>query len=159
MGESRSVGIDFDVTAYPVDAIKLTLGGQAGRSTFINSRDPNSGADYDGKRLPYAPDYTLNAASEYLVPQTMLPGALSLRGAGRYFSRSYFDPANKLKQGGYPLFDLSVDLTLDNGLNLSLFADNVADRVYRTYSFDSGAGIYSSVGEGRVVGLRGAMTF
>lgn len=162
MGDSRSVGIEFDVTATPVDSIRLTFGGQAGRSTFVDSRDPNSGADYDGNRLPYAPDYTLNVAAQYLVPQTGLPGELSVRTAGRYFSRTYFDPANTLQQGGYPLFDMSVDLALDSGLFLSLFADNVADRVYRTYSFYGGATgttPYSSLGDGRIVGLRGGMTF
>lgn len=162
MGDSRSVGVEFDVAAYPTDSLKLTAGGQLGRSTFVDSRDPNTGADYDGKRLPYAPDYTLNAAVEYLVPQTALPGEINLRAGSRYFSRTYFDPANALKQGGYPLFDLSADLTLDNGLYLSLFADNVADRTYRTYTFNGGATgttPYSSLGDGRIVGLRGGVTF
>lgn len=159
MGDSRSIGLEWDIAAYPTDALRVGFGGMVGRSTFVDSRDPATGADYDGNRLPMAPNHSLNASLQYTVPQAVLPGDLSLRGAGRYYSRTYFDPANTIAQGGYALFDASLDLRLDAGPEFRLFVDNLADKTYRTYSFDNGGTTYSTVGQGRVVGLRGRMTF
>lgn len=158
MGESRSVGLEFDTVVRPVDSLRLTFGGTVGRSTFTSATDPVSNADYADKRLPYAPDVLLNASATYFLPPTGLPGDLSLRGATRYTSRTYFDPANTMAQGGYALFDLSLDLATDSGATFSLFAENIADRQYRTYSFNGGT-TYSSLGDGRVVGIRGEVTF
>lgn len=159
MGESRSLGLEWDLTAFPTESLAIMVGGMIGRSTFVNSRDPVTGADYDGNRLPMAPTHSLTAAVDYTVPQSLLPGDLSVRGGARYYGRTYFDPANTLVQGGFALFDASVALLLDAGPEFRLFVDNLADKTYRTYSFDNGGTTYSTVGEGRVVGLRGHMTF
>lgn len=159
-GDSESYGIEFDLKAFPLTGVTVDLGGTFGKSEFRNARDPQTGASYDGKRLPYAPDTTLQLAVSYLVPQTVLPGALSVRGAGRYFSRIWFDEANTLDQGGYTVFDASIDLALDNGLAVGVFADNITDKVFRTSSFQFGAGdIRSTVGQGRVVGVTGRYRF
>ncbi|GAB3121511.1 TonB-dependent receptor [Novispirillum itersonii] len=158
MGESRSVGLEFDTVVRPVDSLRLTFGGTVGRSTFTSATDPVSNASYTDKRLPYAPDLLLNASATYFLPATGLPGDLSVRGATRYTSRTYFDPANTMAQGGYALFDLSLDLALDSGATVSLFAENLTDRQYRTYSFNGGT-TYSNLGDGRVVGIKGGVTF
>ncbi|WP_244996911.1 TonB-dependent receptor [Rhodospirillum rubrum] len=159
LGDSRSYGLEVDVTARPLDSVQVTLGGTFGRSVFVSSTDPVTGEDYDGKTLPYAPDYTLNAAIEYTLPLSSFPGEISLRGAGRYVSASYFDPSNSLKQDGYPVLDLSVNLATDTGIKVAVFADNIADQGYRTYSYSAGATTYSTAGQGRTVGMRASWAF
>lgn len=159
-GKAQSKGIELDVQATPVDGLTVDAGVTIGRSEFTDSRDPQTGASYDGKRVPYAPDTTLRLSARYVIPQTGIPGELSLRGGGRYYSRTYFDEANSLQQAGYMLFDASVDLALDNGMSLSVFGDNLTDRTYRTSSFLFGAGdVRSTVGQGRVIGVTGRYRF
>ncbi|AWB07187.1 TonB-dependent receptor (plasmid) [Azospirillum humicireducens] len=159
-GEAESKGIELDLRTTPLDGLTLDAGATVGRSEFTDSRDPQTGVSYDGKRVPYAPDTTLRLSARYVIPQTGIPGELSLRGGGRYYSRTYFDEANSLQQAGYTLFDASVDLALDNGMSLSVFGDNLTDKVYRTSSFRFGAGdVRSTVGQGRLIGVSGRYRF
>lgn len=159
-GEAESKGIELDLRATPLDGLTLDAGATVGRSEFTDSRDPQTGVRYDGKRVPYAPDTTLRLSARYVIPQTGIPGELSLRGGGRFYARTSFDEANSLQQAGYTLFDASVDLALDNGMSLSVFGDNLTDKVYRTSSFRFGAGdVRSTVGQGRLVGVTGRYRF
>lgn len=159
VGDAESYGLEIDALFRASEALTLTLGATIGRSTFDDAVDPVTAADYDGNRLPYAPDETVQLAARYTVPQDVIPGDVSLRVAGTYFSRTYFDEANTLSQSGYGLLDASVDVELDNGLSVSLFADNITDKTYRAYSYSQGGDVFSSVGEGRVVGVAGSLRF
>jgi pesticin/yersiniabactin receptor len=159
LGDARRTGVEAEVTAKPFDAMRVTAGATYGKSVFVDAVDPITGADYDGNRLPYAPDFTAKATFEYFLPKFGLPGDISLRGGVRYYSESFFDPANTLRQGGYPLFDAAIDWRLEKGLEVSLFADNIADKEYRTYSFSGGGTAFSTIGDGLVVGLRARMSW
>ncbi|BBK40902.1 TonB-dependent receptor [Allostella vacuolata] len=160
VGDARSYGVEADIRYRPVDGLTIGLGATIGRSTFVDARDPQTGADYDGNRVPYAPDQTYQLSVRYVVPGVGLPGELSLRGAARYFSRIYFEETNTLKQGGYAVFDLGIDLQLDSGFGITLFADNLTDRVYRTSSFSFGPGDNrSTIADGRTIGVAGRYSF
>lgn len=160
VGDAESKGIELDLQATPFAGLTVDVGAALGRSEFTDARDPLTGVSYDGKRVPYAPDVGVRLSARYIIPQTALPGALSVSGGGRYYSATWFDEANTLKQPAYVLLDASVNLDLDNGLSLSVFGDNLTDKVYRTSSYLFGAGdVRSTVGEGRVVGLTGRYRF
>ncbi len=160
VGDADSRGVEFDMSARPFDSLVLTLGGTYGRSTFEDAVDPQIGANYDGNTLPYAPDVTLQGSARYIVPQTALAGELSVRTAATYFSKTYFNETNTLDQGGYTILDVSLDVVFDSGLSLSLFADNLTDKLYRTSSFlFAGGDQRSTIGTGRVIGLAARMTF
>jgi len=162
VGDTESRGLELDVSVYPLEGLSLTAGANIGQSTFQDARDPFTGVSYDGKTVPYAPDQTYSLSARYILPQVVLPGDLSLRGAGRYYSETFFNEANTLKQDGYGLLDASLDYETDDGLTLSLFVDNITDELYRTYSVYFGANstdARSSLGEGRVIGVSGKMRF
>jgi pesticin/yersiniabactin receptor len=159
VGDAESYGIELDARFIPFDPLTIDLGVTIGESEFTDAEDDLTGQSFDGNDVPYAPDQTVQLAVSYLLPFDGLPGDLSLRVAGTYFSRTYFDEANELSQPGYALLDASLDLALDNGLSLSLFADNITDEVYRTYSYESGGDVFSSIGDGRVFGLAGSVRF
>ena len=158
-GDAQSYGTEVEARVYATDELMFDLGATVGRSEFTDARDPETGVEYDGNRVPFAPDVTARAAVRYLVPQDFLPGDISLRFAGTYSGRTYFDEANELSQPDYVLLDASVDLLLDNGISLSLFVDNITDKTYRTYSYEQGGTEFSSVGDGRVVGVTGRFEF
>lgn len=160
IGDSDSRGVEIEIEARPVDGLTITAGGTFGVSTFRNALDTSTGARYDGNRLPYAPDTTLQASIRWVVPQRFVDGELSLRGGATYFSRTYFNETNTLSQGGYVLLDASIDLALANGISVGLFADNITNQLYRTSSFSFGPGdIRSTIGRGRVVGVTARATF
>ena len=158
-GDTESYGVELDARIFATDNLTFDVGAALGRATFTNASNPDTGETFDGNDLPYAPNLTLNGAVDYLVPQTVVPGDLTLRLAGTYSSQTYFDEANTLSQDGYALFDTSLDLKLDNGAEVRLFVNNITDEIYRTYSYQSGGNTFSSVGRGRVFGVAGRIVF
>jgi pesticin/yersiniabactin receptor len=158
-GDARSYGMEASLRVVPTESWTIDLGATLGRSTFDDAHDPVTGASLDGKRVPYAPDQVYQAAVSYLLPIEPLKGDMLFRVAGSYVSRTYFDEANTLSQGGYALLDASIDLDLDHGISLSLFANNLTDEQYRTYSFESGGDVFSNYSDGRVFGLSGSVGF
>ncbi len=160
LGDAESYGAELNLRVFPTDDITLTFGGTFGHSEFVDAVDPITGANYDGNTLPYAPDLTFLAAADYVVPQNFLPGDLTLRGAVRYFSKTYFNETNTLAEGDYAIFDASVDWTMPSGFTVGLFAENITDEVYRTSSFFFGpTDVRSTLGDGRSVGIYGRYRF
>lgn len=154
VGDGESYGIELEAAYYPTERLTLTANAAYGRSEMKDADDPATGQDFDGRTLPYAPDFAGTLAASYVIDQTLLPGDLSLHGAVNGFSETYFDTANDLEQPAFATFDTAINLALDNGVSLRLFAENLMDKVYRTSSFDFGGGvIQSTIGQGRVVGL------
>ncbi|UUX49944.1 TonB-dependent receptor [Nisaea acidiphila] len=151
-GEAESYGLELDARAHVSPDLLIDFGGTLGRSTFTDASNPDTGEEYDGNTLPYAPNYSFRAAARYVIPQTVIPGAVSIRFAGTYSGKTYFDESNTLDQDGYVILDTSLDIALDNGLEMRLYVDNITDEIYRTYSYSSGGSTFSSVGESRVFG-------
>lgn len=153
VGDSQSYGLELESRAFVGNNLLLEFGGTVGRSEFTDAADPETGAEFSDNRLPYAPDVTLRAAAEYVVPQTVLPGDLRFRISGRYIGETFFDDANTLSQPDHVLVDGSVDLALDNGVSFRAFVNNATDEIYRTYSFEQAGGVFSSVGQERTIGV------
>ncbi|MEP3115384.1 TonB-dependent receptor [Nisaea sp.] len=158
-GEAESYGLELDARAHISPALSVDFGGTIGRSTFTSAGNPDTGEEFDGNTIPFAPDYTFQASGRYIIPQKVLPGDVSIRLAGSYSGQTYFDESNTLSQDGYLLLDTSLDVQLDNGLTMRLYVDNITDEIYRTYSYASGSSVFSSVGESRVIGANFRYTF
>ena len=158
-GDAQSYGIEASARVTPDDSWTFDFGATIGRSEFTDARDPITGVSLKGKRVTYAPDQIYQASASYRLPVEPIEGDVLFRVAGSYVSRTYFDEANTLSQGGYGLLDASIDLNLDVGVNLSLFANNLTDVQYKTFSYASGTDILSNYNEGRVFGLSGSVGF
>jgi pesticin/yersiniabactin receptor len=158
-GDAQSYGVEMNARVMPDDAWTIDFGATLGRAEFTDARDPSTGVSYDDNRVPYAPDQVFQLAVSYLLPLDSISGDLLFRVGGSYTSRTYFDEANNLSQGGYALLDASIDLTLDNGISVKLFADNLTDEQYRTYSYQSGADTLSNYADGRIFGISGSVEF
>ena len=153
MGDAASHGIEVDTAFRATPDLTLRAGATLGRSEF-------DGGPYDGRRLPYAPDTTLRAGLRWIVPQTTVPGAVAVDLGADWVSRSWFDEANTLSQSAYALLDAAVEVDLDAGYAIRVFARNLTDEVYRTSSFDFGGGdIRSTIGDGRTIGITGSWRF
>ncbi|MGV8004836.1 TonB-dependent receptor [Photorhabdus temperata subsp. temperata] len=152
-GKAESKGIELNSQIKPMQGLKLSLGGSISKSNFTNATDTETGVSYDNKRLPYAPDVMLNAGFDYLIDQTLLPGNLYLSADARYYSKSYFNAANTLEQGGYTLYDASLSLEMAHGVNIKLYGENLGDKKYRVSSFQVGPNTLNMISKGLNVGL------
>jgi pesticin/yersiniabactin receptor len=157
IGDATSRGIEVEARVRPVDRLQVNGSLTYGRSTFDEAVDPLTGITYNDNRIPYAPDFTGHLSARYVIEQNVLPGELAISGAAHRFSRTYFNEANTLAQPGYTTYDAALELAFRDGITAKIFATNITDEVYRTYSFFSGPTIFSGIGQGRIVGasLRG----
>ena len=151
--EGTSTGVEVELTLRPTDRLTLTAQGALGRSEFSDYTDPVTGQRIAGGRTPYAPDLVTNVGFRYLIDQTWLPAQIALTGAARTVSRTYFDPANTFSQGSFTTFDAGLDFAFGAASTLRLFANNLTDRTYRTYSFAFGPATLSTIGQPRIVGV------
>ena len=159
-GEAESTGIEIEATVKPIDRLTLTANANFGRSEFTNFIDPLSGANYDGKQVPYAPDITANLFGRYIIAQTLVPAEVALTGAVHTRSESFFNESNTLGQGAYATYDAGLEFNLERGgPSFKIFAQNLTDVTYRTNSFIFTGATLSTIGQGRLVGVSARMQF
>jgi len=158
-GRAESTGVELEAVLKPTDRLTVTANGNFGRSKFTDTVDPLSGIVYSGNRVPYAPDVTANLSARYVLAQTVFPGQVSLLGAAHFVGKTYFDEANTLSQGSFATFDAGLEFVLDKGSTFKIFANNLADTVYRTSSYDFSGAVISTIGPGRLIGASMRMQF
>ncbi|MEQ1962619.1 TonB-dependent receptor [Xenorhabdus khoisanae] len=151
-GKAESKGIELNSQIRPIQGLRISLGGNVGKSNFTHATDTTTGVSYNGKRLPYAPDVMLNASFDYLIDQTLLPGNLYLNASARHYSKSYFNEANTLEQGAYTLYDAALSLEMAHGVNVKLYGENLGNKKYRVSGFQLGNDMYM-ISKGLNVGL------
>jgi pesticin/yersiniabactin receptor len=151
--QGTSTGVEVELTLRPTDRLTLTAQGSLGRSEFSGYTDPITGRRIAGGRTPYAPDLVTNVGFRYRIDQHWIPAEMALTGAARTVSRTYFDPANTLSQGAFTTFDAGLDFAFGTASTLRLFANNLTDRTYKTYSVAFGPATASTIGLPRIVGV------
>ncbi|MEM9356200.1 MAG: TonB-dependent receptor [Pseudomonadota bacterium] len=152
-GEAESTGIELEATVRPTDQLMITGSANLGRHKFTDFVDPISGTVFTGNRVPYAPDVTINLLGRYQFDSRLFNATPALVAAMRYVSTTYFDEGNTLSEDGVATFDAALELDWNNRTFLRLFANNLTDRVYRQYSFQSGPQVLSLPSQGRLIGL------
>lgn len=135
---ARVRGIEGEFTLKPFAGFELS--GNASyldaKFTSFQSEDsarPSLGLiNLAGNRLPQAPKYTANLATQYTLP--IDKGEIRLRGELAYTSQIFFSFYNRpeVSQDGYTKYNSSLSYEGDNGLTASLWIKNITDK--RTYS-------------------------
>lgn len=155
-GDVEAKGFDLAVTAYPLDALRITAGLGLNDTTFVSYDNPaNPDIDLKGGTVPYAPQVTANVNLEYAWE---LPGGLGTlvpHGGFQYIGRTYFDELNTIQQGGYALFDAGLSWRCGR-ITADAYVENIGDKTYATYGFDGGPylGDAYQLGPGRSFGIR-----
>ncbi|WAC29279.1 TonB-dependent receptor [Ancylobacter sp. SL191] len=152
-GAAESYGVEVEARWRATDRLSFGATATYGRSVFTDFTDPTTGQNYDGNTVPYAPNATANLSARYLLDQKLIDGTIALDGAVHFVSKTYFDEANTLSQPAYTTVDASLEFAWTSGVSLKLFAENIFDETYVTYSYASGANVFSNVSDGRLVGM------
>ena len=153
VGAAESYGIELEARWRATERLSFSATATYGRSLFADFTDPTTGESYDGNTLPYAPNATANLFARYVFDQKLIDGSIAAEGALHYVSETYFNEANTLSQPAYTTVDAALEFSWRSGVSLKLFAENIFDQTYRTYSYASGANVFSNVAQGRLVGL------
>ncbi|KAA9001272.1 TonB-dependent receptor [Affinibrenneria salicis] len=158
IGDTRSVGVEFNTEWDMTRQWMLSAGGFVNDATFRRFEDSSACTGCKDNDVPMAPGYglTLAAKGSVRVGDTLLRPQLSVRRTGAH----YFDSANTLRQNAYTLVDAALAWNPTHSLELTLYAQNLTDRDYRTYGFSYGAtGNFAQVAPGRTVGLMATYTY
>ncbi|MEM9906741.1 MAG: TonB-dependent receptor [Cyanobacteria bacterium P01_D01_bin.44] len=146
--DAQISGLEFELRATPLDGLDLTAGFGYVDARFDNATNPFTGQNFDGNRLPYAPNYTYNLAAQYRSPGGFF-GRLEWQGYGS----SFFDDANRLKQDPFGLVNAQLGYEWDK-TGIYLFANNIFDSRYITASLSALGRDLASFGDPFTLGVQ-----
>lgn len=153
--KSRIYGAEAELVWKANDTLTVRTG--IGLLNSKVQRGVISGVDIAGKKLPTAPSFSMTGGIDLNLMDND-SGKLVLSGSGSYASSQFFEIMNveRLKQGGYALFNAHLDWTSADGRwNASLWGRNLGQKFYSTAGIDlSGFGFdYKQWGTPRTYGV------
>jgi iron complex outermembrane receptor protein len=159
--KSRIYGAEAELVWEANDTLTLRSG--IGLLSSKVQRGVISGINIAGKKLPTAPSFSMTGGIDLNLMDND-SGKLVLSGSGSYASSQFFEIMNveRLKQGGYALFNAHLDWTSANGRwNASLWGRNLGQKFYSTAGIDlSGFGFdYKQWGTPRTYGVTVGTSF
>lgn len=117
----------------------------------FDSFNDGAGNNYAGLRMPYVPEFMAagHLSTRFQTGFGRIEPGLDLRVTGP----QYFDIANQLKQPTYTQLDLRTTWSFGSRYEVMVYANNVTDKLYRTYAFTGPAGNVAQISFGRTVGF------
>ncbi|MBE1236361.1 TonB-dependent receptor [Phaeovibrio sulfidiphilus] len=141
MGNARSTGVEATWKSALFQRHVLSVGGMYNDARFTSGQ-------YDGKRVAYAPRYSLLVAWDGLYgPEDQLRSRVAVRQNGPF----HFNESNSLRQGSYMTLDASLMWDTGYGIEAGVYARNLLDKKYRTVAFE---GVGAQLGAPRELGLQ-----
>lgn len=90
-GAVRTYGVEFDLSANPVEGLDLTLNGSRLWANYVEFKNGGGiGVDYDGNRLEYSPKWTVSAAANYTRDMDLFTGSFFRLGTNFYYRGSAY---------------------------------------------------------------------
>ncbi|MEM6433770.1 MAG: TonB-dependent receptor [Cyanobacteria bacterium P01_D01_bin.115] len=116
--EVSITGGELEVRATPLDGLDIIAGLGLSNARFTNYRE------FDGNRVPYAPEATYNLALQYRDPIGFF-ARVELQGTGT----TYFDDDNSLRQDAYAVVNARLGYEFDDS-GIYLYANNILGAKY-----------------------------
>ena len=93
----------------------------------------NPAFDLAGKKLPQAPDYTIDLSAQYTFDLAN-GGSLTLRGESFWSDRVFFSPFNRdvVSQSAHDTQNAFVTYETNNGLRLTAFVKNISNETIKS---------------------------
>lgn len=124
--DAHTMGAELEIKALPTANLEFFAGMGYARAEIDDWTGTLGGnpVDYSGKRLPWAPDLTVNAGLGYYANNGWY-GTADVFCAGK----QYFDAANTLEDSGYILVNLKTGYRFGR-FDLSIWCKNIFDQAY-----------------------------
>lgn len=158
-GRSRSCGVEVSLRSLLL-ADRLNLSATYGYTdaVFTNYNLGQNAAgqtvDYTDNRVPFVPAHTFSAAADFRQPlRAGFLKALSLGADVKGAGDVQWNEANTFSQPFYAVLSARLGLELGGDVTLSLWARNLTDTRYATFSFDNLSQRYAEYGRPRHFGF------
>lgn len=144
---SKSYGVDLNATIHKIKDIDFIVGVQYNKS-FISDGSTK-------KQTPYAPVLSGNLGVRHYLDMSKfnVKGDLITNLNIFYTGKSYLDLANNFREDSYALVNLRTTYKTGGLVDVSLFANNIFDKTYRTYAGGTSPSEYMQIGKRRDIGI------
>ena len=139
-GRVSTRGIELDATVRPVKNLSLTLTGariDARVDDFNCPVGTNSSCNIDGKPLPFAPKWKMDAQIDYAIP---LGNGLTFDLASNYTWQSStqysINQTPDTIQPAYGIWNANISLTTEHDLRFAFIVKNILDQHYSSQLAD-----------------------
>lgn len=147
IGKARSEGAELSLDWQATDATRVRVAGTVNRNRMLDSVR-------QGNHLTYTPRRTLRVSVEHSLFFDGLLGEIRPAVGLSYVGKHWFDVDNQVAQSGYSLIDARLAWLPQPDLEVALYGNNLGDKLYRTYAYQSAPGQqFSQPGSGRELGL------
>lgn len=151
-GKSQSYGAEVSLNWRATSQLNIIANYGFTHAKF-KEYDGGNGIDYSGKYVPFVPKHTVNFDADYTFLlknntfRTLTVGA-NYTGAGRM----YWNETNNAYQNFYSLVGARLVLGCKFG-DITVWAKNITDTKYNTFSFESAGRGFEQHGKPRQVGI------
>lgn len=129
IGDVDMYGVEAELTAVPVEPLRLNLGVTWAETDVAEVRAPTSGVVV-GNELTGRPDWLIFAGAQYTFPLAAA-GSLALRADWYSQGDSWDNAQNTDRSEGYDLLNLRATFSApEDRWSVSLFGRNVTDEEY-----------------------------
>ena len=144
---SKSYGVDLNATIHKIKDIDFIVGVQYNKSSISDGST--------NKQTPYAPVLSGNLGVRHYLDMSKfnVQGDLITNLNIFYTGKSYLDLANNFREDSYALVNLRTTYKTGGPIDVSLFANNIFDKAYRTYAGGTSPGEYMQIGKRRDIGI------
>lgn len=163
--KAKIKGIELDAQIRPVSNFGFTvalslLDGEYRDFGAGQAFDPRPGGgnvalitDLSGNTLPKAPSTMLSLSSDYSFPA--FGGDIVINGNLSYQSRVFWDPGNRISQGGYTLLGGDIGWrSPDERISITLYGQNLTNKYYSVGGNIGTAASHMAMGRPRSYGIR-----
>lgn len=133
-GRTRSYGAEFTATWQATDAFSLRT--SYGYTNAKFTKYNNGIADMKGNYLPYAPQHTLFAAANYVLPFSFAGFTPAVNVNSRAAGKIYWTDDNSQSQNFYATLGASIAFQHQHG-SVTLWGENLTNTRYNTFYFES----------------------
>lgn len=134
VGNSRSYGLEVEVTAIPIKGLRLDAAMGLNKSEY---QDFEIGSeDLSGNRLSNSPKSTLFLAAQYDMPLSKQLN-LIIRSEYRHVGETYSDRENQLPIANYSVINTRSGLSLNKKYELMFWVRNLTDERFIAYGSPS----------------------
>ena len=159
---AKAVGLEAEINSHPVTGLTLQLGVSTLSSKVKNIVLPDAVTHVEHD-LPQAPSFSGNGLARYDIP--VEGGIVSIQGDAQYTAKFCFTVlcAPVERESAYSLANARLGYeTANKQWEVAAFINNVSNKKYRVYAFDSSlfAGVVAGVyGKPRTWGITGTYRF
>ena len=151
LGEMKSKGVEFELTAIPVNGLTIHYGGGYTDAKFVSFKTGQNGAEVDlaGKKQIFTPVSTNLITLQYQHKLNQSGNSSFIfRAEYKAIGKQYFDVANTIEQSKYSLVNLRTGIQTKS-FDFFIWSRNTGNTKYIDYAYDFGA---AHLGNPRVIG-------